>query len=120
MLRVCCSRRFWRRSRSTSTGIEWNICLQRVDVAKRFCDLAGGFVHPGTLDDRIHEIAFVFDEPGQPEEVFVVRIFGQRFSDQMDLGFEVELGLDTTVDIGDDRGKALALLLFDVELQRLK
>ena len=72
------------------------------------------------FDDRVDQLALAFEERQQMAEVGLIRVVGDRLAQQIDLGFEIGLRVETAIDVGDEPGQLLALLFVDVELERLE
>ena len=71
------------------------------------------------FDDRVDQLALA-EERQQMAEVGLIRVVGDRLAQQIDLGFEIRLRVETAIDVGDEPGQLLALLFVDVELERLE
>ena len=71
---------------------------------------------PGPFDDRVHQVSLVLEHRGEAAEVLLLRVFGNRFAQRLDLGVQIGLAVQPSLHVGDVCRELLALLLLDVEL----
>jgi hypothetical protein len=89
---------------------------ERLPFIVRFGELSLRFVVPGAGDQRIHQIALLFDGPQPLRERRFVRKEPDRFLGKLKLLLEICFRLDPRVELGDCRRTRLPLALIDRQL----